>query len=109
MQILAGVLQMGLKIGVNAKKMKTRPTNLGRAFTQVFWHVSMTHKQRTRRRPGDPLADTPTYTCSARLYKKYSRVWLVWLAHITGIFGSDLLANASRTAIGEKDCVTGLT
>lgn len=101
---------MGLKNGCECEKNenKGQPT-LEELSHEFLARKHMTHKQRTQRRPGDPLADTPTYTFSARLYKKYSRVWLVWLAHITGIFGSDLLANASRTAIGEKDCVTGLT
>lgn len=50
----------------------------------------MTHEQRrlkTRRRPGDLLADIPTYTFSARLYKKkYSSVVGVWFNSHHGDF-----------------------
>lgn len=55
---------MGLNIGVNAKKMKTTAIQPWKSFhTSVLACKRMTHKQRqfkTRRRPGDPLADTPT-------------------------------------------------
>lgn len=104
MQILAGLDT----VGVNVKEMKTKATQPWRSLRTIFLACKrMTHEQRrlkTWRRPGDLLADIPTYTFSARLYKKnIPQCGWRGLTHITGIFGSDLLVNTSPTALGERD------
>lgn len=70
MEILAGLDT----VGVNVKEMKTKATQPWRSLRTIFLACKrMTHEQRRlkiRRRPGDLLADIPTYTFSARLYKK---------------------------------------